>query len=263
MERRILPVSQIDTWLAFDTSTESGSVCICRDRTVLDPIFFSGRGRHSADLLSKIKEVIDKQGLVIGDIQGILVGAGPGSFTGVRVAAATAKGLCHSLEAPLWAVSSLRAGAASIDVHLDSIHVGSGERTKSRDQVLMGERYSPRCVLFDARENRVYAACYHSKHSGGMETIIAPHSTTIESILLACESATIFMGDGAQRHFDQISAAGFQVVSQTIGMPTAEAICKTVMDSEQKFRVENISVWEPQYLRVSSAERLRRDIGAD
>ena len=71
------------------------------------------------------------------------------------------------------------------------------------------------------------------------------------------------MGDGAQRHFDQISVAGFQVVSQTIGMPTAEAICKTVMDSEQKFRVEDISVWEPQYLRVSSAERLRRDIGAD
>ena len=257
MKKQILSMSQVGTYLAFDTSTELGSVSICRDRTVLDSIVFSGQGRHSADLLSKIKEVIDKQELVISGMEGVVVGEGPGSFTGVRVAAATAKGLCHSLEVPLWAISSLRAGAVSIDVYLDSMHVGSEKRTKSSDRVLMTERYSSRCVLFDARENRVYAACYRPKSSGGVETIMAPHSTTIESILVACESPTIFVGDGAHRHFDRISAAGFQVVNQAIGMPTAEALCWAVMDSEQEFRVEDISAWEPKYLRVSSAERLR------
>ncbi len=232
------------TYLAFDTSTEVGSTCVVKDMVVLDSISFSGKGRHSADLLSKIKEIMSRQELTIDNIEGIVVGEGPGSFTGVRVAAATAKGLCHSLEIPLWAVSSLRAGAVSMDC---------GERE---------ERLSAKCILFDARENRVYAACYRQTSSGGIETIMGPHSNTIEKILLDCTSPTVFGGDGALRHSHRIREAGFQVVNPPRGMPSAESLCLAIKGAEQLFRVEDISEWEPKYLRVSSAERLRGENGS-
>ena len=262
MKNHFLSSSSSDIYLAFDTSTEVGSVCICQNRKILNSRIFSGQGRHSADLLSKIQEVIDKEELTIADIQGVIVGEGPGSFTGVRVAAATAKGLCYSLGVPLWAVSSLRASAVSFDMYSEgSMHVNSEKQITPSDSTgRWREHCSPNiCVLFDARGNRVYAACYRPKGSGGTETILAPHSTTIESILLSCEVSTIFGGDGAHRHFDQICEAGFQVVMHPTGRPTAEALCKIVMDSGNKFRVENILAWEPKYLRASSAERLKKE----
>ena len=253
----------LPSYLAFDTSTETGSVCICREKTILDSICFSGQGRHSADLLSKINEIIDKQGLVIADIQGVVVGEGPGSFTGVRVAAATAKGLCHSLGIPLWAVSSLRAGAISMDFDSDGpITTSLQEQIDIPDQEGASESSQSQCVLFDARENRVYAACYRPMLSGDLETIMAPHSTTIEKILLCCDPTTIFAGGGAQRHSDQIYAAGFQVAPPPAGVPTAAALHKIAMNSPKDFRVTDISVWEPQYLRVSSAERLLKEKGS-
>jgi tRNA threonylcarbamoyladenosine biosynthesis protein TsaB len=259
MKNHIFPLSSSDIYLAFDTSTEVGSVCICQDRKILNSSIFSGQGRHSADLLSKIQEVIDKEELTIADIQGVIVGEGPGSFTGVRVAAATAKGLCYSLGVPLWAVSSLRASAVSIDMSSEiSMHVNPEKQVAPSDSRLMIDHSSPKCVLFDARGNRVYAACYRSKGPGITETILAPHSTTIESILLACEVSTIFGGDGAHRHFDQICEAGFQVITHPTGRPTAQALCEIVIDSGNKFRVEHIPAWEPKYLRVSSAERLKK-----
>jgi tRNA threonylcarbamoyladenosine biosynthesis protein TsaB len=68
----------------------------------------------------------------------VIVGAGPGSFTGVRVAAATARGLAHGLGVPLYAYSSL--AAVAMETGLDG-NV---------------------CALFDARRGEVYAACYES-----------------------------------------------------------------------------------------------------
>ena len=242
MKKKTLAPFRNGTYLAFDTSTEFGSVCVLRNKMILDSICFSGRGRHSADLLLKIEEVISRQGLVISDVEGILVGEGPGSFTGVRVAAATAKGLCHSLEIPLWAISSLRAGAMSME-----------DEGMTKHPVT-------RCILFDARGNRVYAASYRAMSPGRLETIMPPHSTTIEGILSHCELPTVFAGDGAQRHSDQIREAGFQVADSLTGMPSAKSLCLAVKEAENDFRINDISAWEPQYLRVSSAERLRKQM---
>ena len=66
---------------------------------------------HASRLIPTIEEVLEDAGVDRDEIAGVLVGAGPGSFTGVRVAAATAKGLHRSLGVPVWGISSLRAAA--------------------------------------------------------------------------------------------------------------------------------------------------------
>ena len=93
---------------------------------------------HASLLIPRIEALLEELGATVGDLAGLVVGAGPGSFTGLRVGAATAKGMVRALGIPLWAFSSLAGAAASVD----------------------GDPLRPRCVLFDARGDRVYAASY-------------------------------------------------------------------------------------------------------
>ena len=94
-------------YLALDTSTPLGSVCVGVGSRVVARDVIHGQGSHSSDLIPTVGRVLQEAGADLSELAGLVVGAGPGSFTGVRVAAATAKGLAHALDIPLWAVSSL------------------------------------------------------------------------------------------------------------------------------------------------------------
>jgi tRNA A37 threonylcarbamoyladenosine modification protein TsaB len=162
------------------------------------------------------------------------------------VAAATAKGLAHALDIPLWAVSSLEAGAAAVDVD---------EVERQRPVLSEEERALPRYVLFDARSDRVYGACYRSTGSG-VEVLIAPHSTTIGAVLSESLPISVFAGDGAQRHEDEIRGAGFELLPAPYGMPTAAGLLRAVAGSPPREPVEDVARWEPEYLRSSQAQRM-------
>jgi len=175
------------------------------------------------------------------------------------VAAATAKGLAYALGLPLWAVSSLEAGAAALDV--DGIGFGGGGEGASPPSDGHGpalseeERVCPRYVLFDARSDRVYGACYRLT-SGGFEVLVPPHATTIGEVLTDTLPSAVFSGDGAQRHEDEIRAAGLRLLPAPLGMPTAAGLLKAVEYSQSRAPVEDVSRWQPEYLRTSSVERL-------
>ena len=245
-------------YLALDTSTPLGSVCVGLGSRVLAGSVIRGQGSHSADLIPTIGGVLGEADLDLSDLAGLVVGAGPGSFTGVRVAAATAKGLAHALDVPLWAVSSLEAGAAAVDIpgvepsdaDVEVSHPDWGHGPALSEE----ERAYPRYVLFDARRDRVYGACYRPT-GGGLEVLVPPHSSTIGEVLSEGVPFSVFVGDGAQKHADEIRGAGFTLLPAPLGMPTAAGLLKAVAGSPSREPVEDVARWQPHYLRSSSAER--------
>ncbi len=228
-------------YLALDTSTTLGSVCVGIGSRVVARRVIQGQRSHSSDLIPAIGGVLQEAGADLSELAGLVVGAGPGSFTGVRVAAATAKGLAHALDIPLWAVSSLEAGAAAVDI--DEV---------DRAALSEEERAWPRYVLFDARSDRVYGACYRPTGSG-FEVLIPPHSTTIGAVLSDNLPISVFAGDGARKHADEIRGAGFTLLPAPFGMPTAAGLLKVVADSPPREPVDDVARWQPDYLRSSSA----------
>jgi tRNA threonylcarbamoyl adenosine modification protein YeaZ len=199
---------------------------------------------------------LSSAGVELGELSGILVGAGPGSFTGVRIAAATAKGLARALELPLWAFSSLAAGGATADV-LSSPAAGFDQPETSLPYA-GGLSGLPRCVLFDARGDRVYAACYLFRPQGPPRVLIPPRSTDVRGVLAAVremDENVAFAGDGAQRHQKVIREAGYPVMAPPAGTPTGDGLLRLLALDPGARPLQNPGAWEPEYLRASSAER--------
>ncbi len=231
--------------LALDTSTWMGSVAIGYAGEVITRVDLPQRGTHAARLVPAIAQVLEDAGAEKSELGAVVVGAGPGSFTGVRVAAATGKGIAHALGIPLFAFSSLAAGAVSLDAR--PYHLGGLPPEEDAGWL--------RYVLFDARADRVFAACY----AGAIEAYachVPPHATTVGEILGDAPHA-IFMGDGAWRHQEFIRGAGYPVLAEPYGAPTADALIRLHAIKGQEGLIEDPARWEPDYQRATGAERAR------
>jgi tRNA threonylcarbamoyladenosine biosynthesis protein TsaB len=102
--------------LALEASTYAGSVAVIRDADVVVSRDVEMRGRDEERLMPAVAECISELPGGIGSIRRVVCGAGPGSFTSLRIAASIAKGICHARDIPLFQVSSLAlilAGSAS------------------------------------------------------------------------------------------------------------------------------------------------------
>lgn len=104
-------------WLiALDTATTTIVVAAgTTDGRVLAAEAFEGRYRHSAELLPAVVRVIEAAGLRLADLAGVIVGTGPGAFTGLRVGIATAKTLAHELARPVVGIGTAEALLAAVD----------------------------------------------------------------------------------------------------------------------------------------------------
>jgi tRNA threonylcarbamoyladenosine biosynthesis protein TsaB len=142
--------------LGLDTATHTAGIAIvdsagdrvlaeCRHDT-------SGRG---ADLLVKLDELCRGAGVAPTAFDAIAIGAGPGSFTGLRIGMATAKGIAFAAQRPLWAVSSLAALADD-----------------ARREVAPAEPIL--CAALDARRGEVFAGCFWRGVALAPERVLAP-----------------------------------------------------------------------------------------
>lgn len=212
--------------LGIETSGRVASVALALGGVVVGRRALSEQSRHSVGLIPAIREMLDEAGLGVEEVVGVVVGAGPGSFTGVKIAAAAAKGLSCSLEVPLFRTSSLRAAA-----------VAGGAPS-------MGDEPEIRYVLFDARGGRVYGACYDVGVGGPIQAI-APHGGTILDVLnRRPPRRAVFSGDGATAHTGLIGAAGYRVRPPPAGVPGADGVlccCDWVAVAA--------ATWEPDYVR--------------
>jgi tRNA threonylcarbamoyl adenosine modification protein YeaZ len=108
--------SAADWLLAIDTSTATIVVAAgTTDGRLLASKAFEGRYRHSQELLPAVVALIDEAGLRLADLAGVVVGTGPGAFTGLRVGIATAKTLAHELGRPVIGIASSGALLAAAD----------------------------------------------------------------------------------------------------------------------------------------------------
>ncbi len=237
--------------LALDTSTTRGSVAVGVPGDALARAFLGRQGAHVADLIPAVHRTLAEAGVQMDELQGIVVGAGPGSFTGVRVAAATAKGMARALEVPLWAFSSLAAGAATPEaVSPETLGLMEPERSLP---YAGGLEDLPRCVLFDARAERVYAACYRFGPAGPPEVLLPPCATDVRGAIGTMQAVgrgVAFAGDGAQRHQETIREAGFPVLPPPAGIPTADGLLYLMGLEPDAAPLEDPGRWEPDYVRA-------------
>src|SRR2546422_4482248 len=100
-------------WLAIDTATEIASVAVGSPAGAEAGAFVRGARRHAAAIVQLVDHVLTQAGLRPADLEGIVIGDGPGSFTGLRIGWATAKGLAQEAALPLRPVPRLQAGLRS------------------------------------------------------------------------------------------------------------------------------------------------------
>ena len=100
--------------LCIETATEMCSVAIFRDQKLVGIKESTARNVHSAMLTTFIDELIKSSAILPNDLDAIAVSMGPGSYTGLRIGVATAKGLCYALDKPLIAIPTLQAMAAGM-----------------------------------------------------------------------------------------------------------------------------------------------------
>ncbi|MGQ0813546.1 MAG: tRNA (adenosine(37)-N6)-threonylcarbamoyltransferase complex dimerization subunit type 1 TsaB [Gemmatimonadota bacterium] len=225
----------MSAYLAIETSTPIGSVAVGNGDGILAEVVLGVQSRHSEALLPAIEFVLRNARVDKGQLERIVVGGGPGSFTGLRISGATAKALSHALTVPLFAYSGLAALAAGAAV--------------SDRQV---------CALFDARRGEVYAACYRFPELKRMETVLEPAPRSLDDVvsLLAVRS-TLFVGDGALQNAAALRERDAQIAPAHFAVPRAAALLWLSAAVPNAGRVDDIAAWEPMYLRASGAERMR------
>jgi len=226
--------------LALDSSTRGGSVAVGVDGRVAAERVLEATVGASSLLMPAVDEAVRAAGLAPRDLAAVVVGGGPGSFTGLRIAAATAKAITRALGVPLFAYSGLMAAAAA-------------HRRSSR----------PVCALFDARNREVFAGCWRFGEASADE-VLGPTILKVDDVIdRVREASPLFTGDGAALHRGELEAAfGAGAVAADEGESPAAALLWLARTLPERGRVAEPAAWEPEYLRASGAERIAAAKGA-
>lgn len=241
--------------VALETSGPVASVAVSRGREVLARRFLGEQGRHAAALLPALDEVLSDAGLERADLTGVVVGTGPGSFTGVRVAAAAAKGIAHALDVPLHPVSSLAAAALAERVPAVAFRQGPWPDPAQPPGEVAGIR--DRVVLFDARGERLFCASFRLGQEE-LEVLEPPAFRLLAEVMAdRSRAAALHCGSGALRHGDALRSDGRVVLPAPFGFPTADALLLRMAWASPPPAVAAPFDWEPDYLRETGAVRSR------
>ncbi len=220
--------------LAIDTSGASASAAIADGADLVCEYTLKHGITHSRTLMPMVDKVLADAELDIADIDLFAVSAGPGSFTGIRIGVAAAKGFAYALKKPLIGINTLEAIAAGL--------------------------YTPDCIvvpIIDARNENVYAAAY--SYTDTMNAVFEPCAVTIGEIAEQCGAfeRVIFVGDGAHKYRDILSAklGEVHIAPEYMSVPSAAAIAArayAVYDETQEYPTAAV---KPIYLKKSQAER--------
>ncbi len=162
--------------LNIDTSQETASVCIARDSSPLLLATNENRSDHASWIHTAINDLLKSSAIPLQQLDAVAVTIGPGSYTGLRVGLATAKGLCYALGLPLITISTLKMMA-------------NAAKKTAADLI---------CPMIDARRMEVYAAIYDKNLSPvSPEEALILAETTYHSFLAA--HPILFCGSGSKK----------------------------------------------------------------
>ena len=222
--------------LALDTATSTAGIAVVDGDRVLAEARHDTAGR-GADLLVAIDRVCREAGVAPGELDAIAVGAGPGSFTGLRIGMATAKGIAFAASRPLWAVSSRAARADGAPREL-----ATGQRVTGAGGVL--------CAALDARRGEVFAGCFRGGVALAPERVLAPHELApwVTEIAGAADPVC-FAGDAIAVHRAALGALAPQWLAART--PSGRAVARVALAGA---RVDVTLGGAPTYIRPSEAE---------
>ncbi|OON65301.1 tRNA (adenosine(37)-N6)-threonylcarbamoyltransferase complex dimerization subunit type 1 TsaB [Hymenobacter sp. CRA2] len=215
--------------LALETSSPVCSVALTQDGALLAAAELRLEKSHSSHLTVLIEQLLSNAGYSLPQLSAIAVSDGPGSYTGLRIGAAAAKGLCYALGLPLLAVGTLPALA-----HQVAQQVPNAARY----------RFAP---LLDARRMEVYAALYAADGAelqAPAPVILDAQSWTTE----LAEGSVVFFGSGAAK-FQPLVADNPNAQFLTNVHPSAIAVAQLAKVAFAREEFRDVAYYEPFYLK--------------
>ncbi len=224
--------------LAIEASAVAASCCIWSDGKLLAQSFQNNGLTHSRTLLPMITAMLDNCGLSLQVMDRLAVSVGPGSFTGLRIGIATAKGLAWTEGKPLVGVSTLEAMAWSVGLENGLL-----------------------CCAMDARRRQVYNALFRAEE-GRLTRLTPDRAIGLEELFadpLLQGEPVLLVGDGAQLCYDyagKVPTVTARLAPEQLRQQTAWGVaCAAAALGEDA--PDSAADLVPNYLRLSQAERER------
>lgn len=238
--------------LALDSSGLVASVAVVEEDAfggnLLAEYTVNYKKTHSQTLLPMLDEIVKMIELDLETVDAIAVAAGPGSFTGLRIGSATAKGLGLALDKPLVGIPTVDALAYNL---------------YGTDKLI--------CPMMDARRNQVYTGIY--EFEGSRLRVIEPQMAVgideIAGRLCAMERDVIFLGDGVLVHGRKLTEALMADLHESghrhyfapahLNKQRAAAVGTLAIQYVKEGKIQTAAEHQPEYLRLSQAERERAE----
>ena len=224
--------------LAFETSAKACSVALHDGNKLLAESYQNTGMTHSQTLMTMAEDLLKTCGMTAGEVTHLAVAAGPGSFTGVRIGVAAAKGFGWGAELPVYGVRTLESMARSLGVW--DGHV---------------------CACMDARRSQVYNALFRS-NGGALERVSEDRAIALEELktnLEHIDGPIYLVGDGAMLTHRTLSGQ----IENLILLPEhrlqqrASGVSLAAVEAINRGESGDGAALQPNYLRLSQAERER------
>ncbi|WP_042720332.1 tRNA (adenosine(37)-N6)-threonylcarbamoyltransferase complex dimerization subunit type 1 TsaB [Flavobacterium sp. B17] len=211
--------------LYIETSSKNCSVAISDNEKLLcltEEV--SENYKQSESLHTFVEWALEGAGISLKDIEAVSLGKGPGSYTGLRIGASSAKGFCYGLKVPLFAVNSL----------------------ESMIEPFLGKNYDIIVPLVDARRMEVYTAMYDGTTGKELSETEAKilDETSFEELK---DKKLIFVGDGAKKAKEILKLPNADFNEEIY--PSAQFLIKKTLEKIDKKEFEDIAYFEPFYLK--------------
>ena len=229
--------------LAIDSSGLVASVAVAEDDNLCGEFTINYKKTHSQTLLPMLDEVVKMIDLDLNTIDAIAISGGPGSFTGLRIGSATAKGLGLALDKPLIHIPTVDALAYNLFGHRDVV-----------------------CPLMDARRNQTYTGLYEFAQ-GGMHILQTQCAVGIDEIIAQINTlgrAVVFLGDGVpvfESYIRENCKVSYSFAPAHMNKQRAASVAVLAETYLKEGKTETAAEHHPDYLRLSQAERERLELG--
>lgn len=224
--------------LAIESAATVASVALVEDDKVICDYTINDKKTHSQTIMPMIEAMKKQLNLDLSSLDGIAVSGGPGSYTGLRIGSATAKGLAHVLDIPVVGVSTIESMAYNIE---------------ETDALI--------CPMLDARRQHVFSGVYEYR-DGCISNVIPIDQHSVVSLVekLAEDGRrVIFLGDGYTAHSalieEGLAGDRIEVARPTEFLQRAVNLGHIAIQRLREGKGEDYMTHQPDYYRLSQAER--------
>lgn len=212
--------------LGIESATSSGSVALAVDGKIIGQQYYHLEKSHSSLLHPMIDQLMKNVGMELAELDAIALSKGPGSYTGLRIGASTAKGLCYALDLPLIAINTLKVLANQMNRFNTAV-----------------DYYIP---MLDARRMEVYTMVLDNELNVVSETqpLILDESSFADWI---SDGRTMFFGDGSDK-FQSLLTNSHAIFVDEI-FPKAADVALMAEQAFEETNFENVISFEPFYLK--------------